>query len=579
MAFDGITIANLQYELAAALTDGRISKIIQPETDELILTVKSRKQQYKVLLSASASLPLVYLTESSQIAPMTAPNFCMLLRKYIGGGRIVSIEQPHLERILIFHIEHRNEMGDLCCWRLIIELMGKHSNIILVREDNVIMDSIKHISAAVSSVREVLPGRSYFIPKTLEKQDPLTISESEFAAFVCPRPVNIAKALYTSLNGISPLFAEELCQRASLDGGMSAESLSAAECTHLYHTFARAMEDVRAGRFTPTIYYRGSLPLEFSALELTQYRDAEAKAFPSISSLLEAYYAQKNLVTRIRQKSTDLRKIVTTLTERTSRKLDLQQKQMRDTEKKDKYRIWGELLHTYGYSAAEGDRSLTCLNYYTNEEITIPLDDTLSASDNAKRYFERYNKLKRTAQALEEQILESEQTLEHLESIRTSLDTSENEEDLSEIREELIAYGFIKNHRQDGRKQKNRLPGYLHYKSCDGFDIYIGKNNYQNEEISFKLASGNDWWFHAKGMPGSHVIVKNGGQELSDAAFEECGRLAAYYSKGRQAPKVEIDYTLKKNLRKPGGARPGFVVYYTNYSLMASPDIRGIKEL
>ncbi len=578
MAFDGITVACLRRELSEALTDGKIAKIAQPENDELLFTIKNNKNNYRLLLSANASLPLAYLTEANKPAPLTAPNFCMLLRKRIGNGRITSITQPGLERILVFHIEHRNELGDLCSWKLIVELMGKHSNIIFCNEEDMIIDSIKHVSANMSSVREVLPGRNYFIPQTQSKEDPFIITEDDFYEKVCTRPMPLAKAIYTTLTGFSPLMGEELCHRASLDGGFSAESLDEVSRMHLYQTFTRLMEEMQ-GPPCCRIYYDGDTPVEFSPVELTQYASSRQVECSSVSSMLETYFAERSLVTRIRQKSTDLRKIVSTALERAGKKLILQEKQMKDTEKKDKYRIYGELLNTYGYSLAGGEKSMKAVNYYNGKEVEIPLDPTLSAGENAKKYFDRYNKLKRTAEALEVQIAETKADVEHLESISTSLDISLHEEDLMEIREELTQYGYLKSKGPQGKKRiaKNSTP--LHYRTSDGFDVYVGKNNFQNEMVSFKMGTGNDWWFHAKGMPGSHVLVKNGGQEMSDQAFEEAGRLAAYYSKGRQAPKVEIDYTQKKNLRKPGGGKPGFVVYYTNYSLMAEPDIRGIEEV
>ena len=286
----------------------------------------------------------------------------------------------------------------------------------------------------------------------------------------------------------------------------------------------------------------------------------------------------KNKISLIRQKSADLLRILTTAIERTSKKYELQQKQQKDTEKKEKYRIYGELLNTYGYHLEEGARSLEALNYYTNEMITIPLDEHLSAAENAKKYFDRYTKLKRTEEALNELLEETRSDLEHLESIRTSLDIALDEDDLVEVREELMEYGYLRRKGSSGKKKKI-VSRPFHYRSSDGFDIYVGKNNFQNDELSFKFASGNDWWFHAKGQPGSHVIVKSNGEELPDRTFEEAARLAAFYSKGRQAPKVEIDYTQKKNLKKPNGAKPGFVIYHTNYSMIAEPKIHEIEEI
>ena len=578
MALDGTVISCMAWELNHALAGGKINKIAQPEKDELMLTIKNNRKQYRLLVSASASLPLVYLTDQNKTGPMTAPNFCMLLRKHIGSGRILRIWQPGMERILNMEIEHLNELGDICRKLLIIELMGKHSNIIFCQEDGMILDSIKHVSAQVSSVREVLPGRMYFIPETQHKYDPQTITEEEFFDFVCTKPMAAAKAIYTSLTGFSPLMAEEVCCRAGIDGGFAVNALEENAKLHLFRTFSYLIEDIKNGAFTPNIVYQGDEPKEFSALKLTQYQDLREETYDSISGVLETYYAMKNRITRIRQKSSDLRRVVNTALERNVKKYDLQQKQLKDTDKREKYRIYGELLNTYGYSCQPGDTSLKAVNYYNGEEITIPLDGTLSAGENAKKYFDRYGKLKRTREALEELLVETKEEIDHLESISTALDIALDEADLVQLKEELIEYGYIRRKGPTGKKQKITSHPF-HYRSSEGFDIYVGKNNFQNEELSFKFASGNDWWFHAKGQPGSHVIVKTNGKELPDSVYEEAAALAAYYSKGRQAPKVEIDYTLKKNLRKPNGSKPGFVVYYTNYSMMAEPNIRNLQEI
>lgn len=578
MAFDGITIANIVSELNHTIVGGKINKIAQPEADELMITVKNNRTQYRLFLSASASLPLIYLTGENKQGPLTAPNFCMLLRKHIGSARILSVTQPGLERILIFELEHLNELGDICRKKLIVEIMGKHSNIIFCQEDDTIIDSIKHISANMSSVREVLPGRTWFIPHTQDKMDPLSMSREAFTETVFGKNLPVFKAIYTSLTGFSPLIAEELCVRSGIDPKRQAQELEETEKETLWQTTDDLVDRIRRQDFSPVIVYQEEEPLEFAAFPLTKYQDQKSVSYESISQVLESYYSMKNKITLIRQKSADLRRIVTTAIERTSKKYELQQKQQKDTEKKEKYRIYGELLNTYGYHLEEGARSLEALNYYTNEMITIPLDEHLSAAENAKKYFDRYTKLKRTEEALNELLEETRSDLEHLESIRTSLDIALDEDDLVEVREELMEYGYLRRKGSSGKKKKI-VSRPFHYRSSDGFDIYVGKNNFQNDELSFKFASGNDWWFHAKGQPGSHVIVKSNGEELPDRTFEEAARLAAFYSKGRQAPKVEIDYTQKKNLKKPNGAKPGFVIYHTNYSMIAEPKIHEIEEM
>lgn len=572
MAFDGIVIANLTRDIRDKLEGGKINKIAQPEKDELLLTVKNNRETLRLSISASASLPLIYFTEANKPSPLTAPNFCMLLRKHIGSGKIISVSQPGLERIIEFTVEHLDEMGDLCRKRLIVELMGKHSNIIFCREDGIILDSIKHISSQISSVREVLPGRRYFIPQTLEKADPLTVTEEEFSALMQSAPAPVQKALYQKLTGISPLIATELCHLASLDGDHSANELNSTELCHLYHTLSLMMEDVRSGSFLPNIIYQNNEPKEFSSLPLTCFAHSSflAKEFSSISALLDTYYAQKSVLTRIRQKSSDLRRIVQTALERNYKKYDLQQKQLKDTQKREKYKIYGELLTTYGYELAGGEKELKCLNYYTNEDICIPLDPQLTAQENSQKYFGKYNKLKRTYEAMTGMLIETRREIDHLESISAALDIAVREEDLVPIKEELTEFGFIKKHGPAGKKARITSRPY-HYLSTDGFHIYVGKNNYQNEEVTFKLAGGSDWWFHAKGIPGSHVIVKSEGQELPDRVFEEAGALAAWYSKGRGSEKVEIDYIQRRHVKKAAGGAPGFVIYHTNYSMMATP--------
>jgi predicted ribosome quality control (RQC) complex YloA/Tae2 family protein len=580
MAFDGITISNVVYELKNKLTGGRLYKIAQPESDELLLTIKQPEGQYRLFISVEGSLPLIYLTDSNKQSPMTAPNFCMLLRKHLQNGRITEISQPGLERIIRIKVEHLDEMGDLRHKTLIIEIMGKHSNIIFCDDNDTIIDSIKRVSAAISSVREVLPGKPYFVAHTQDKLDLLTADYIDFKDAVSSKPQPLYKAFYGSFTGISPILSQELCYRAGLDGEQSTAAFEEADYKKLYKEAESLALVVTEGNYRPCIAYTNGSPVEYCAVELTMYKDGNDSLtqYDSMSALLEYFYAEKNALSRIRQKSSDLRHIVQTALERNVKKYDLQLKQMKDTEKRDTYRIYGELLNTYGYSSKPGDKSLTALNYYTNEEITIPLDPTLSATENAKKYFDRYGKLKRTYEALSELTEEVKKEIEHLESIQASLDIAMYEEDLVQIKEELTESGYIR--RKGGGKKIKITSKPFHYISSDGYHIYVGKNNYQNDELTFKFATGNDWWFHAKKTPGSHVIVKTDGTgEMPDRTFEEAARLAAYYSKGREQDKVEIDYVQKKQVKKPAGAKPGFVVYYTNYSMVIDSDISRIRQI
>ena len=580
MAFDGVTIANIVLELKEKLIGGRLYKIAQPEEDELLLTVRQPAGQYRLLLSANASLPLIYLTENNKPSPLTAPNFCMLLRKHLQNGRITELSQPGLERIVRMDIEHLDEMGDLRHKTLIIEIMGKHSNIIFCDEDNVIIDSIKHVSAAVSSLREVLPGKPYFVAQTQDKLDALTTDSTTFRQILAAKPQSVYKAIYGNFTGISPVLAQELCYRAGVDADLPTAGLDEDAWTRLCHVFQEMTDAIRGGQFTPNIAYTSSQPVEFAALPLTMYTEGadSLKSYDSMSALLESYYAEKNVLTRIRQKSADLRRIVQTALERNVKKYDLQLRQIQDTEKRETYRIYGELLNTYGYSAASGAKSLEAVNYYNNETVQIPLDPTLSPTENAKKYFDKYGKMKRTYEALSKLTKEVKEEIDHLESVGAALDIAQKEEDLVEIKEELTESGYIR--RKGGSKKQKITSKPFHYISSDGFHMYVGKNNYQNDQLTFQFATGNDWWFHAKHMPGSHVVVKLGNaEELPDRTFEEAARLAAYYSKGRDQEKVEIDYIQKKHVKKPSGAKPGFVVYYTNFSMAIDSNIEGITKI
>ncbi len=578
MALDGIAVANIVNEMNASLAGARISKIAQPEADEIMLTVKTMAGQRRLLISASASLPLIYFTEKNKLSPMKAPNFCMLLRKHIGSGKIIRVWQPSLERIIHFEIEHYDEMGDLRRKDLVLELMGKHSNLIFCDEKGMIIDSLKHISAQTSSVREVLPGRQYFIALTQDKLDPLSAGREDFLSAVFTKPQPLFKAIYMSFTGISPVIAQEVCCRANLDSDMSAKEIPEDGQLHLARIFLQLMEDVREGIFSPNIIYDAQdIPVEFSSVPLTMYQDMAARQFDSISEVLETYYAQKNASSRIRQKSADLRHLVNTMLERESKKLDLQERQLKDTGKRDKFRLYGELLNTWGYNVPSGASSVTLPNYYDNDtEVKITLDPNKTASENAQRYYEKYEKLKRTFEALNELTEQTRSEVEQLKSIQTFLDQAQSEADLNQIREELVTSGYLKKHDTQKKKGASRPERSRpwHYRTQDGYDIYVGKNNLQNDELTFKSANASDWWFHSKKAPGSHVIARRkDGQDLPDHVFELAASAAAYYSSARDADKVEIDYVQRREVKKPNGSKPGFVIYYTNYSMTARPDI------
>lgn len=578
MAFDGITIACMVHELSGKLVGGRITKISQPEKEEVLFTVKSLSGQHRLFISASASLPLIYLTQENKPAPLTAPNFCMVLRKYLQGGRIVEVSQPGLERVIRIKVEHLDEMGDTCIRVLCFELMGKYSNLILCDDKNVILDSLKHVSAVMSSVREVLPQREYFIPVTVEKKDALNTDETSFYETAKVSRVAPYKMLYQSYTGISPFMAQEVCNRAGIDDRIMSGDLDDEALKRLYLAFSNLVATIKECNFEPCMILENGKVKEYAVTDIPSYGEENKRRFESVSELLYEFYSSKNKEDIMRQKSLNLRKTVQTILERDYKKLDIQRKQLQDAAEREKYKIYGELLNAYGYQLQDGSKQVTVLNYYTNEDVTIALDPDLSIKENAIRFFDKYGKMKRTEDALEVQTKENEAEIAYLESVQTFLNLAATKADLMQIQAELSERGYIrKNYDKKNKKIVNKP---LHYVMDDEYDIYVGKNNLQNEEVTFKMANGNDWWFHAKGVPGSHVIVKSRNAnpatewDMPDEVFEAAACLAACYSKNGSQEKAEVDYIRKKHVKRPGGGEPGFVVYYTNFSMMIETNLQ-----
>ncbi len=570
MALDGIVISELVSEFREQFTGGRVTKIAQPEKDALLLTVKGNDGNRKLFLSVNPSLPYVCITEKKYTAPLTAPTFCMSLRKHIANGRITDITQPGFERIIRFEIEHLDELSDMSKKYLIVELMGKHSNIIFTDDGGKVIDAIKHVGPATSSVRMVLPGSRYFVAGQSEKKDPTAvISEEEFNDIIRGGE-SVCKAIYLSFTGFSPLIANELCYRATIDSDVPGKTLVDAELHRLFIQFERLMEQVKVHDYKPVIFTTGSKPSEFSSVELTSYRKKyKVDEFENASVMLEKYYYDLNVYTRIRSKSTDMRKLLTQIVDRDNKKLLLMKKQLSDTEKMDKYKNYGELLKAYAYMIEPGAARCEVYDYNTGENVEIPLKPELSPIDNSNAYFKRYNKLKRTALALDVQKAEVEQETDYVASVLMSIDIAQTEEDLNSIKQELYESGLIR--KKSSTKEKSKAQAPLHFVSSDGFDIYVGRNNIQNEEVSFKIAGNNDYWFHAKKIPGCHVIVKTTGKELPDRTFEEAAMIAGYYSSGRDEGKLEIDYVKRGELKKPPGSPRGYVIYHTNYSMVVEP--------
>lgn len=587
MALDGIVLNYLTHELKETLTGSQILKINQPEKDELNLILRQDRRQYRLLLSADAGMPRLYLTAEAKENPAAPSAFVMLLRKYLQNGKIIDISQADSERILTFHISHYNEMGDLSEKRLLIEIMGRHSNIILIDENDKVLDSIKRIGAHISSVREVYPGRLYVLPPAQNKVSPQSVgSLSDFTALLQAADGHaLQDKIMHSFTGFSPLLADWLCCAGGCEGSALFDSLTSADLSKLYQSFQALNEEMTAHSGQPYVILNADGQYQDFHTSLMLRPNGRFLPFDTLSELLDIFFVTKAKQSRMHQRSADLRKLLQNLLERCAKKLDLQEQQLKDTKNMEKFQLKGELLMAYQYQLPEKAEKVTVFNYHTNQEQELTLDPAKTVQENAKASFEKYNKKKRTQAAVSEQLTKTRQELAHLESIAYSVESAESFEDLQAIRQELQNAGYVKKSsgKTAGKKapKKAKITGLAphHYLSDEGFHFYVGRNNEQNEELSLRFAGNNDWWFHAKGIPGSHVIVKTAGRELSDRAFEQAAALAAYYSKGRESSKVEVDYTKAKELNKPNGSPLGYVIYHQNYSMVIAPGTAGLTKV
>lgn len=576
---DGIVLHHIVYELNERLLGGRIDKITQPEKDEIILQIRAGGKKHRLLLSSQASMPRAHLTATPRQNPASPPAFCMLLRKYVGNARITKIEQYGLERILAITLEQLDEMGDQHAYVLIMEIMGKHSNIMLCDQHKKVLDSIKRIGAQISSVRQVYPGSTYTAPPDQGKDSILQLDNVNTLHDALVRHKGpVYKSLYTAFTGMSPFYANHLCYVSDIHSDSDIDSLSDEALIRLFTSMQESKSRMLNNTYTPVLLRDklGTIKEFHSLLLKDTLPEYTLEEYTSISELIDDFFDLRSLQVRMKQKTQDLRKHVQTLLERCYKKLDIQQHQLKDTENMERFKIKGELILAHQYMIQPGDSKVTVLNYYTNEEQTITLDSTLTAIENANKAFDKYNKKKRTKTAVIEQIEHTHSEINYLESVRYALESVILEEDIEEIRHELRESGYLKY--KSAKKQRAKSKPY-HYISSDGYHMYVGKNNLQNDYLSMKFAGNSDWWFHTKEVPGSHVVVKSEGNELPDRTFEEAAALAAYYSKARESTKVTVDYTQKKHLKKPSKAAPGYVIYHTNYSLHIDPSIQNIQKI
>lgn len=588
MAFDGLVMAAVARELADKLTGGRVEKIQQPGPSEIVMVIHTRERgRQKLLLSADARDARVHLTEGSYVNPLAPPIFCMVLRKHLEGGRIRSLEQVGLERILKFSIDSRDELGRPGEKLLICEVMGKHSNILLVDPDNnTIVDGIHRYSHAVSRYREVLPNRPYLSPPEQGKRDPRTFSEEQFRTEIMDSDLaaRVADVLLQRIAGVGPQTCREMVARAGLPLDYRLEHCGDYELTQLWRQVQWVCTMLEEGSFEPTLLLdRREQPLEFAALDITHIK-AHRREKGGMSSVLDRYYEKLNNLRLLEGYRQSLLQTVRKEISRLKKKLSLYQKSLATAEKAEKYRIYGELLTAYLYQIEQGPEAKV-QNFYDPEgtEAVIPMDPSLTPAQNAQAYFKKYLKAKNTRDAVINQLEQAESELSYLEAVETAVLQAPDMEDLTEIRGELEEQTYLKPKVQQGRskaKKEQSRPRPLSFMSSDGYTILVGKNNKQNDYLTLRLAGDEDLWLHTKDIPGSHVIIRcDRGPDVPDQTLLEAATLAAWFSKGRQSGKVPVDYTRRRHVWKPKGAKPGMVLYDNQRTLYVTPSEELVEKL
>ncbi len=577
MAMDGFSICALTDELNQALLGAKPDKIQQTETDELLISFFGAGTQKKLRLTANAAVARVCLTEDKKQSPKTAPLFCMLLRKHLTGARLREVHQPDFERVMEFVFDATDEFGEKCEKRLIAELMGRHSNIILVGADGRVIDAIRHVDFSVSSVRQVLPGMAYQAPPPQEKLNPLHCDLNAVLEALSGAEENqkIDKVILNTFRGISPLVAREICHLAFSTCDRFIKELSFDETLDLATACVRVFSAAKEKAFSPCylVLRDTEKPFEFSSVAIHQYGNgAEVIARDSMSQVVEEFYAEKDKRERMAHKSARLVKLVSTNLERCGKKLSAQMADLSDTENSETYKKYGELLTANLYRLKQGEKRAVLEDFYDENysQITIPMDTRISPADNAQRYFKKYAKAKNAKLVLTEQLAKTKEELSYLTSVEEELELAETEQDLAEIAQELFEQGYIK--RTDKGKSKQTVSKPMEFTTTDGFSVFVGKNNKQNDFLTLKLAKNADLWFHTKDIHGSHVILRyEHGKEFSDTAILEAARLAAKYSKAKHSQNVPVDYTLVKYVKKPSGAAPGMVIYTDNQTVYVTP--------
>lgn len=579
MAFDGIAVRCVTAELNKLLLGGRVDKIYMPDRDEIIICFRSLGKNRKLLLSCNPSLPRVHFIERSRENPAAPPSFCMLLRKQLSGGKLISVNQPNMERIIEFGVESKNELGDTVVRYLIIEIMGRHSNIILTDETRKITECVRRVDASISRARLVLPGMKYEYPPEQNKILPknITFEKVKQVIFDCPNDKKLDKHILDNFAGFSPMMSREPVFEACGDVSPVYMQISATQAENTARKVFDVLTRLNERNFSPCIIYdEEGKPKDFSAIDISMYE--KCIAAETLSENLDDFYYEREFHTKLMRKGADMIKTVANLIERYRRKAVLQQEAIAESEKKDEYKLYADIITANIYKIKKGDKRLITENYYDGTEIDISLDVHLSPAENAQKYYSMYNKLKNTAEKAKISLENSLKDIEYLESIQTATENSESLSDLSEIKSELYDEGYIKRPKSSKKgKEKQSMP--IKFISSDGFEIFVGKNNRQNDYLTLKMSKKNDIWFHTKTIPGSHTVISTENREVPETTLREAAMLAAYHSKARNSQNVPVDYTIIKNVKKPSGAKPGMVIYVDYNTVYITPDEAQIGKM
>lgn len=576
MALDAATLALTAAQLRVLLLDAKIDKIYEPTRDEVLLTLRTRTETFRLLLSARSGSARICLTDETFENPMTPPSFCMLLRKHLTGGRLMDLRMEPGDRIVYFEFQCVNEMGDLVRNILAVELMGRYSNLVLVQNGRII-DALKRVDFEDSPVRQLLPGLAYTLPPKPNKPDFFAGSAAGLVAAACQKSLPISDALMKSCGGVGPVVCREVAFRALGQESQQADTLTGEQQAALAQAIEQIRADYQAGGYPNTVRNEEGRPIEFSFTPLTQYDNAGCtrQEYENFSCLLEGYYSAKDRAERLRQKSHDLAKTVRNLYDRAVRKQAARQEEQAQSEKADKLRICGELLQANLWAIERGAPNVTVTNYYTGEPMTIKLDVRLSPSANAQKYFKEYKKKQTAARMLVKLLEEGQQEIEYLKTVLYEVESATGEQALGEIRAELKSQGYLKYYKSRDKRQKPA--DFLRYQSSDGFLILVGRNNLQNDKLTLHMARGKDLWFHTKNAPGSHTVVMSEGKDIPDATKNEAAQLAVIHSSQAGGVLVAVDYTEVRNIRKTGDLKPGMVLYERYETAYITPEA-GLEE-